>query len=96
MERPTPVSAQHPHLNPEVAKFVATRRASLLTGCFLPAFQALQHTNLRRYDLTPWTQNNDLLVTRDFVETVETIHAEDQDWYVKAVKWVAYSIYDGQ
>ncbi|KIW37501.1 uncharacterized protein PV06_10539 [Exophiala oligosperma] len=59
-------------------------------------FQALQHTNLRRYDLTPWTQNNDLLVTRDFVETVETIHAEDQDWYVKAVKWVAYSIYDGQ
>ncbi|KAL6240329.1 hypothetical protein RBB50_012767 [Rhinocladiella similis] len=96
IERPAPVSARHPRLDPEVAEFVTTGRANLMTGCFLPAFQALRHTNLRRYDLMPWTQNHDLLVTRDFVETVEPVDAEDQDWYVKAVKWVASSVFDGQ
>lgn len=96
MERPAPVSARIPYLDPEVADFVKTGCASLVSGCFRPAFQALQHTKLKHHDLTPWTQHNNLLVTRDFVETVKATDAEDHDWYVKAVKWVACSCFDGQ
>lgn len=95
-ERPAPVSARKPHLDKEVAEFAGTGRVSLASGCFRPAFQALRHTKLKHYDLTPWTQHKQLLVTRDFVETVEARDAESHDWYVKSVKWVACSDFDGR
>ena len=80
--------------HPSVLRLFNEGIVDLHSSAFLPAFDLFQHTTARGHLHTnAWATN--LLMTRDFAQTVEHVDKQSIDHFLRPVHWIACCTRDG-
>ncbi|OCK75836.1 hypothetical protein K432DRAFT_429141 [Lepidopterella palustris CBS 459.81] len=92
IKKPTRMDAHTPSLHPDVTRFVNTGDINSDSSGFRPAFLALRDSSVANLiDLNQFS--SDLLVTEDFVRTVEPGKLRYiSDQYQRSVQWIVTSL----
>lgn len=91
--RPAPRKALRHMQHPDLLIFVQTGQVFMDRGCFLPAFDAFSKTSgASLYPAAMSTFPGDLLITKDFVQTVDESGPDyHSDRYQREVQWILVS-----
>lgn len=86
---PTATPATH-HLHDDVVNFALKGTLLPHSVAYMPAFDALKDTSMARsFEVTQFEGDRDLLVTADFVRTIQRTTADgDTDLFQRPVRWV--------
>ncbi|KAF3221818.1 hypothetical protein TWF679_007032 [Orbilia oligospora] len=87
IERPEPAKPKQHSLHPDVVSLVEKGYFNINSAAFERAFNIFSNTSSRRHlEANAWPSN--LLVTKDFAETVDRNADEDMDNYLRPVRWL--------
>jgi hypothetical protein len=89
VERTPRVEPATQDLHMDVRRFVKTGKIPTGSSAFIPALSSLVDTSAEFHEGDQWSQN--ILVTRDFARTVDTLTAQKVDDYLLPVNWVISS-----
>ena len=91
VESPLALTPWKHGVHPDVEQFVLSGRCPVNSDGFQAAFTLFQNTSATSYCYIEWPE--DLLVTTDFVRTVQTGIHQHLDFFLRPVHWVLTSIY---
>lgn len=89
-ERPQEATAYQHSIHADVAKFAATGIIDYSSSAFVMAYDSLSGTSAEKHhQRNAWTSN--LLLTKDFVNTIKTKKNGSVDDFLRPVQWVVSS-----
>jgi len=86
VELPPPLTPCTHSVHDDIQRLVTNGVLSPSSTAFLPAFETLRSTTARAYYKSTWP--DDLLVTADFMKTVQAAATQCLDFFLRSVNWI--------